>query len=84
MNNTNNTSLNRNLQELKLLNSDYIDYNEILIGKLQYNNEGQCINAFEVLSEAESLRLSYNSLKSKPGNMVPGTDNQTFDRLSIG
>lgn len=28
------------------------------------------------------LKLSYESLKSNPGNMVPGTDKETFDGLN--
>lgn len=71
-----------NLQELKHIPSNAVDYNEILSGNLEYDENGKCINAFKILSCSESLRLSYNSLKSNPGNMVPGSDKQTFDGLT--
>lgn len=55
----------------------------IINNSLTNNKDGKCINAFEVLSEIETLLLAYNSIKSKPGNMVPGVDKETVDGINI-
>jgi group II intron reverse transcriptase/maturase len=49
---------------------------------LRYNSEGKCINAFRTLSNPGILKLAYESIKSKSGNMVCGTDKETLDGIS--
>ena len=44
--------------------------------------EGKCINAFEVLSDINTIYAAYITLKSKPGNMVEGSDKQTLDGIN--
>jgi retron-type reverse transcriptase len=41
------------------------------------------VNAFQVLSEPETLRYAYESIKSKPGNMTKGSDPTTLDGMSL-
>lgn len=36
-----------------------------------------------IISKPETLILSYELIKSKPGNMTPGTDSTTLDRVSL-
>jgi group II intron reverse transcriptase/maturase len=49
---------------------------------LKSDAAGKCINAFEVLSKTEILRDAYETIKSKSGNMVPGSDKETLDGIS--
>lgn len=49
---------------------------------LRRDSEGRCINAFKVLSNPGILKLAYESIKSKSGNMVRGTDNETLEGIS--
>ena len=50
---------------------------------LMFDKEGKCTNAYEVLSKIEVLNTSYMNIKSEPGNMTPGADNETLDGISI-
>lgn len=72
--------IKNNLKNLK--KSNKVDYFGILSHSLKFDDEGKCINAFQALSEIWALKLSYESLKSNPGNMVKGTDKKTFDGLN--
>lgn len=36
----------------------------------------------KIISNIDILKLAYLNIKSKPGNMTPGTDNETLDGLS--
>jgi retron-type reverse transcriptase len=49
---------------------------------LKTDERGRCTNAFKVLSNPGTLKLAYESIKSKSGNMVRGTDCETLDGLS--
>lgn len=49
--------------------------------KIRYDPIGKCENAFKIAVSPENLKLSYDLIKSKPGNMVRGTDKQTLDGL---
>lgn len=49
--------------------------------ELRYDKEGKCVNAFEVLKNPVILELAYETIKSKAGNMVKGSDNETLDKL---
>lgn len=46
---------------------------------LKFDENGKCINAFQVIKEVTVLEAAYDKLKSKPGNMVPGADDETLD-----
>lgn len=48
---------------------------------LKYNSSGKCENAFQLATSPEFLRLSYDFIKSKPGNMVRGSDQLTLDGI---
>lgn len=50
--------------------------------KLKYDASGKCTNAFKLAMSPEFLKLSYDFIKSKPGNMVRGSDQLTLDGLS--
>jgi len=50
---------------------------------LKYDNSGKCINAFQVITSIDILKVAYDTIKSKPGNMVRGSDPRTFDGLPI-
>jgi len=50
--------------------------------KLEYDTEGRCTNAFQILANEEILTYAYETIKSNPGNMVRGTDKETLDGIS--
>lgn len=54
----------------------------LLRSLLQYDSNGKCINAFKILHRKEILELAYETIKSKPGNMVRGTDKKTLDGIT--
>lgn len=58
------------------------DIYSILKRELRFNEEGKCVNAFRVLSNPGILKLAYESIKSKSGNMTHGTDKETLDGIS--
>jgi len=45
---------------------------EIILSLLRQDASGKYTNVFEVLSSVEVLKLAYETIKSKPGNMVKG------------
>lgn len=50
--------------------------------RLKFNENGKCINAFQVLSDPLVLKQAYEMIKSKPGNMTKGIDKETLDGIS--
>lgn len=50
---------------------------------LKYDESGRCINAFQILSDEKFLKISYDTIKSNPGNMVRGSDRKTLDGLPM-
>lgn len=50
---------------------------------LAFNAEGKCVNAFLTLSDPTVLQMAYETIKSKAGNMVKGTDDETLDGISV-
>jgi Cytochrome C and Quinol oxidase polypeptide I len=40
-------------------------------------------NILKMISNKEILTAAYNKIKSNPGNMTPGLDNETFDGISL-
>jgi hypothetical protein len=57
---------------------------ETITNQLTFNLEGKCTNAFKILSDPQTLKMAYESIKSKHGNMVRGTDKETLDGISAG
>ena len=55
----------------------------VLRSLLKYDSNGICINAFEIASSPLMLRLAYESIKSKPGNMTKGSIPETLDGISL-
>jgi hypothetical protein len=55
----------------------------IIKALLQKDLDGKVSNAFEILTNRKVLELAYESIKSKPGNMVRGTTRETLDGISV-
>ena len=70
------------IQKLKKVKPEFDDFYSIIREKMVFNTEGKCINSFEILSDVNILSLAYNSIKSKPGNMVKGSDKETLDGIN--
>jgi retron-type reverse transcriptase len=51
--------------------------------QLTFDNNKRCTNAYKFLIEPDLLLGSYGKIKSKPGNMTPGSDTTTLDGISI-
>jgi len=51
--------------------------------QLKFNELNQCINAFEVMANINTLLLAYRAIKSKPGNMTQGVDSETLDGIDL-
>lgn len=50
--------------------------------KLTHDEDGKCTNALQILATPEVLKIAYETIKSKPGNMVEGSDKETLDGIS--
>jgi len=55
---------------------------EIIRSRLKYDSKGLVINAFQIASNHEILKLAYETIKSKPGNMTTGVDKITLDGIT--
>lgn len=55
---------------------------EIILSLLRKDSNGKFCNVFETLSSEVVLKLAYETIKSKPGNMVKGTTKVTLDGIS--
>src|SRR5437868_7657213 len=55
---------------------------EIILSLLRKDKNGKYCNVFETLSSVQVLRLAYEVIKSKPGNMVRGTTKETLDGIT--
>lgn len=51
---------------------------------MNFDKAGKCTNAYETILHLETLRQAYFHIKSKPGNMTPGSDGETLDGISPG
>lgn len=49
---------------------------------LELQSDGLCTNAFNIISDPRILKAAYLVIKSKPGMMTKGTDNETLDGIS--
>ena len=50
--------------------------------KLILQEDGRCTNAFNLISDKEILKSAYLELKSKPGMMTKGIDQETLDGIN--
>lgn len=50
--------------------------------QLKFDKDGRCLNAFTIAASPDTLKLGYDLIKSNPGNMVRGSDQQTLDGIS--
>lgn len=50
---------------------------------LRQDSKGRYVNVFETLTSPEILKLAYEIIKSKPGNMVKGVTKETLDGITI-
>lgn len=50
--------------------------------KLEFDSGGRCTNALLVMATPSVMRWAYEMIKSKPGNMTKGSDNETIDGIS--
>jgi hypothetical protein len=57
------------------------DLHEYLKSKITLDDKRRCVNAFQILSDPALLKLAYNAIKSKPGNMSLGVDKSTLDGI---
>jgi hypothetical protein len=55
---------------------------EIILTLLRKDSKGEYCNVFETLTSEIVLKLAYETIKSKPGNMVKGTTKVTLDGIS--
>jgi len=53
----------------------------LIRNRLTFKN-GKCVNALQVASSVDILKLAYESIKSNPGNMSLGSDNETLDGIT--
>ena len=51
--------------------------------QLVHDSTGKCTNAFTIINKPETLKYAYESIKSKPGNMVRGSDFATLDGINL-
>jgi group II intron reverse transcriptase/maturase len=72
----------KNLAQWNKQKSGRVNFYEFIESQLAFDAKGRCINAFKVLSDAQTLKLSYESTKSKPGNMTKGVDKETLDGIN--
>jgi hypothetical protein len=56
---------------------------EIINSLLRFGSDGKCTNAFETLCSIQVLKLAYETIKSKSGNMVKGVTPETLDGISV-
>jgi len=57
-------------------------YKEIIYQKLKFGQDGRCVNTFNLISDPEILKIAYLTIKSKPGNMTKGVNEETLDGIS--
>lgn len=55
---------------------------DIILAMLRQDSDGKYTNAFEVMTSSTVLRMAYEVIKSKPGNMVRGATKETLDGIS--
>lgn len=50
--------------------------------QLILQEDGRCTNAFKLVSDKDILIAAYLKLKSNPGMMTPGVDEETLDGIN--
>lgn len=68
---------NISIEKLVKVKPEHLNFGEYIKDRIEFNSEGKCLNAFEILSDISTIYAAYSTLKSKPGNMVEGSDKQT-------
>lgn len=53
------------------------------LSQMKMNSDGRYHRLYKLISSKELLSAAYNEIKSKPGNITPGTDLTTLDGFSI-
>lgn len=71
-----------NLRAQEEQSNNKFDLAKYINDQIKYDMNGKCSNAFKILSKPEVLKVAYETIKSKPGNMTPGVDNETLDGIS--
>lgn len=66
---------------MKDVKPNNIDFYEYVRRMSKYDQKGKCTNPFDIITDIRTLVLAYNSIKSNPGNMVEGPDEQTLDGI---
>lgn len=56
-----------------------VDLNKLLT----YHSDGRCTNAFKLITSKSILLAAYWMLKSKPGMMTKGSDQETLDGINM-
>ena len=59
------------------------DLKAYILSQLLYDEEGKCTNAFRLISDEDILTQAYLHIKSKPGNMTPGSNTETLDGIDL-
>lgn len=50
---------------------------------IKYDDQGRCINAYQLATHPEMLKVAYGKIKSNPGMMTPGVDEETLDGINL-
>lgn len=60
-----------------------IDLDNYIRERLIMDANGKYTNLHKIISDPEMLKYAYLSIKSKPGNMVPGVSKTTLDGIDL-
>jgi hypothetical protein len=69
------------LKDLNNISTEKLEIYPHLANQIQVNTLQEVINAFEIICNPKTLLYAYKMIKSNPGNMVPGTDEETMDGI---
>lgn len=50
---------------------------------MTFQEDGRCTNAYKIISTKSVLLAAYLALKSKPGMMTKGVDQETLDGIDM-
>jgi hypothetical protein len=50
---------------------------------MTYHEDGRCTNAFQLITSETVLLSAYRTLRSKPGMMTKGIDQETLDGIDM-
>lgn len=73
-----------NAVSIKIDNRETQQTAQVDLRKLMtYHEDGRCTNAFNLITSKPMLLAAYWSLRSKPGMMTKGSDEETLDNISM-